>query len=66
MWFGGLVSHVLVSFQLFRLMYEIMVNLLILQSVQQCPFEPFKLSQLSPICIIICYRKMIEFYQFLP
>lgn len=35
MWFGGLVSHILVSFQLFRLMYEIMVNLLILQSVQQ-------------------------------
>lgn len=35
MWFGGLVSHILVTFQLFRLMYEIMVNLLILQSVQQ-------------------------------
>lgn len=48
-----LASHILVSFQFFQLIYEIMVNLLILQSVLQCPFEPFKLGQLSPICFII-------------
>ena len=40
-------------------MYAITVNLLILQSVRQCPFEPFKRS---PICIVISVRdKWLDF-----
>lgn len=52
MWFSGLVSHILVSFKFFQLMYEIMENLFILENVLVIPC-PFKLSQLSAICIII-------------
>ena len=62
-----LASHILVSFQFFQLIYEIMVNLLILQSVLQCPFEPFKLGQLSPICFIISATdKLLNFINFSP
>ena len=62
-----LASHILVSFQFFQLIYEIMVNLLILQSVLQCPFEPFKLGQLSPICFIISVTdKLLNFINFSP
>lgn len=52
MWFSGFVSHILVSFKLFQLMYEIMENLFILESVLVI-LCPFKLSQISAICIII-------------
>lgn len=67
MCFEDLVSHILVSFQFFELIYEIMVNLLILQSVLQCPFEPFKLGQLSPIYFIISVTdKLLDFVNFSP
>ena len=67
MCFEDLASHILVSFQFFELIYEIMVILLILQSVLQCPFEPFKLGQLSPICFIISVTdKLLNFINFSP